>query len=187
MRTYFDNVDTLHRYTLELDLHQDELLCPNWFKCNSFVSHGFVYKQISSTQKVVVGKRIFCTNRHAKTGCGTTRRLYLAETIPSLRYSTQHLFTFLLSLIALCSIQQAYEAATGTKDPRNAYRWLHKLSLKLMNFRQGLTLHAPSLAERFKTRTRRLRVILPTLQTLFSTLPTNPCTHYQHRRQTAFI
>ena len=187
MPTYFDNLDALHRFSMELDHHQHKLQCHRCFKNNQFVSHGYVYKQLSSTHKITTGKRIFCSNRHGKSGCGATRRLYLAEAIPLLHYTTYHLFIFLSSLIALCTVQHAYETATGTEDPRNAYRWLRKLSQKLIDFRGALTKHAAHLTERFKTRTRRLQVLLPTLQTLFSTLPTNPCVHYQQRQQTAFI
>jgi hypothetical protein len=84
------------------------------------------------------------------------------------------------------SIQHAYKTATGTENPRNAYRWLRKLGHKLMDFRRGLTFPAP-LADCFKTRTRSLQLLLPTLQTLFSTPSANPCEHYQQRQQTAFI
>lgn len=187
MRTYFDNVDNLHRYTLELDRYQDELQCHRCYKNDQFVSHGYVYRPLSSKERIIVGKRLFCANRHGKTGCGATHRLYLAEYVPSLRYTTEHLLTFLSSLIALCTIQQAYKAATGTENPRNAYRWLRKLSNKLIEFRSGLSLHAAHLVDRFKTQTHRLRLLLPTLQTLFSNLPTNPCATYQQHKQIAFI
>ena len=187
MRTYFNDIDTLHRFTMELDCHQHELECLICFKNNQFISHGYVYRHLSIEKKVIVGKRIFCSNRHGNSGCGATRRLYLTEFIPLLHYTTAHLFTFLCSLIALSSIQQAYQVATGTEDPRNAYRWLHKLNHKLIVFRSGLTKHAAHIAERFKTRTRRLQLLLPTLHTLFSNLPTNPCADYQHFQQAAFI
>jgi hypothetical protein len=187
MRTFFDTLESLHRYTLELDYHQDELLCPNCSKNDQFVSHGFVYRQISSTQQVVVGKRIFCTNRHGKTGCGATHRLYLTEYIPSLRYTTEHVFIFLSALMTRCTIQHAYNSATGTENPRNAYRWLRKLNNKLMAFRSDLSVQASRLVDYCKTQTHRLRLLLPTLQTLFSNLPENPCATYQQRKQIAFI
>lgn len=185
MKRYFNTLDALDRFTRELERHEPH--CPNCRKNGQFVSHGFVYRQISMTRKVVVGKRIFCANRYGKTGCGTTRRLYLANAIPTLRYSAHHLTTFLCSLIARSTVQQAYQAATRTESPRNAYRWLRKLGNQLIRFRSGSNKNIAFVADRFKSRTRRLRLLLPTLQTLFSSLSANPCAHYQQLRQTAFI
>ncbi|MEE8058416.1 MAG: hypothetical protein V3T17_11365 [Pseudomonadales bacterium] len=118
MRTYVDNIDNLHRYTLELDRHQNELQCHRCCKNDPLVSHGYVYRPLSSKESIIVGKRLFCANRHGKTGCGATHRLYLTDYVPSLRYTTEHVFTFLSSLIALCTIQHAYKIATGTENPR---------------------------------------------------------------------
>jgi hypothetical protein len=187
MPTYFINISSLHRFTMEFDHHQNELQCHNCLKNDQFVSHGFVYKQVSSTQKIIVGKRIFCANRCGKSGCGATHRLYLSDYLPSLCYTTEQLFTFLSSLIDLSTIQHAYQAATHTENPRNAYRWLHKLGNKLIDFRSRLTRNSERLIALFKTRTHRLRLLLPTLQTLFSALPDNPCAHYQQLRQSAFM
>lgn len=187
MPTYFNSIDTLHHFTMNLDCHQHELQCHCCAKNNQFVSHGFVYRQLSSTKNVIVGKRIFCANRHGKTGCGTTHQLYLSTIIPSLHYSTEHLLLFLQSLIALCTIQDAYEIATGTTDPRNAYRWLAKLTQQLMAFRGRIKKHTADLTNILKTKVRRLQLLLPTLQTLFSERDSNPCAHYQLQLQTVFI
>ncbi len=117
-------METLHQFTLELGFHEDALQCKNCAACNAFVSHGFIYKKQHNGDKKPVGKRVFCSNRYGKSGCGCTLRLYLAADIPTLQYSSIHLFIFLSALIAGLNIQKAYQKATGTLEPRNAYRWL---------------------------------------------------------------
>lgn len=187
MKQYFEDIDTLNQFTLELDHHQDELECTTCSKNDQFVSHGFVYKTADVDKEKPVGKRIFCSNRYGKSGCGATLRLYLAEAIPTLSYTTSHLFIFIARLIAWCNIQQAYQAATRTKDPRNAYRWLHRLWRKLIDYRHCLKSRTVCHTDMFTSRTQRLQVLLPTLQALFSALPHNPCAHYQIRKQAPFV
>jgi hypothetical protein len=75
MRLFFPDFDTLHRFTLELDRHQEALTCHHCARRGQLVSHGFVYRKQHNADKQPVAKRIFCSNRHGKTGCGRTRRL----------------------------------------------------------------------------------------------------------------
>jgi len=70
MQRFFADLKTLHIFTLSLDFHQDELTCQHCAKNDQFVSHGFVYKQRSIEIKEPVAKRIFCSNRHQRSGCG---------------------------------------------------------------------------------------------------------------------
>ena len=134
-----------------------------------------------------VGIRIFCSNRYGRAGCGSTFRLYLSEEIPTLQYSTTHLFTFLASLITLFNIQSAYEKATGTRDPRNAWRWLNKLQAQLIHYRCLLKTRSENAVESFKSRAQRLQVLLPTIQRLFLKISESPCAHYQTIHQVSFI
>jgi len=101
MIKFFKDLGRLHQFTLSLDFHQDMTQCHKCSKHDQFVSHGFVYKKQRQGDKTIVGKRIFCSNRYGKVGCGSTHRLYLTAQIPSLQYNTEHLFRFLLELIFL--------------------------------------------------------------------------------------
>lgn len=180
-------METLHQFTLELDCHKDALQCSNCAACNAFVSHGFVYKKQHDGDKKPVGKRILCSNRYGKSGCGCTLRLYLAADIPTLQYACIHLFVFLSALITGLNIQQAYQKATGTLEPRNAYRWLVKLDLQLAAYRGMLNPKRGQCADSFFSRSKRFQLLLPTLLALFSLLGNMPCTHYQLIQQTTFM
>ncbi len=187
MRQYFDNIDSLDRFTLELDCHHDQLQCIYCFKSDQFVSHGFIYKQLSQTVTEEVGKRILCSNRNARSGCGRTFRLYIATQIPSLQYNAAHLFVFLSALLLHATVKQAYQKATGKFESRNAWRWLNKLTQRLTHYRCLVQRRIDTPSNEFNTRARRLQHLLPTLQQLFSMLNHCPCSDYQHLYQSKFM
>lgn len=187
MIKFFTDLEDLHQFTLSLDYHQNEIQCDKCLKHDQFVSHGFIYKKQCRGDKVIIAKRIFCSNRYGRNGCGRTRQLYLAKHIPTLQYNTDHLFRFVLELIACVSIQKAYQKATGTVNPRHAYRWLDKLSDKLVDFRTVVLDRWQIQLTPFNSRTRRFQLLLPTLQHLFAKLGHQPCTAYQTHKQVCFI
>ena len=187
MRTYFDSIDAIHRFTMELNYLQDSIKCKHCFKSNQFVSHGFVYKKQSNGEKVTVGKRVYCSNRHGKLGCGRTTRLYLASHIPTLQYTTSHLFTFIYALLSMASIQRAYREATKCDEPRNAYRWLHRLWKNLIDYRCFIQTYSKCLKDKYESRIRRLQILLPTFQALFLKLGQTPCAQFQKLTQRSFI
>ncbi|NOZ51833.1 MAG: hypothetical protein GXP08_01630 [Gammaproteobacteria bacterium] len=187
MITFFNDLEPLQQFTLSLDYHQDKMQCIKCLQHDQFVSHGFVYKKQRQGNKGIVGKRIFCSNRYGRNGCGSTHRLYLAEQVPTLQYTTDHLFRFLFELIAYVSIQNAYHKATGTESPRHAYRWLNKLTVKLSDYRTVIVKQWQDLSTQFKSRTHRFQLLLSTLQYLFVSLDHQPVTEYQVLNQDSFI
>jgi hypothetical protein len=67
--------------------------------------------------------------------------LYVAHRFPFLRYEAAQLLIFLTSLLMRHTLEDAYEAATGQVEPRNAWRWLKRLMLNLTDFRCFLKAH----------------------------------------------
>ncbi|MCU7850552.1 MAG: hypothetical protein KZQ89_21785 [Candidatus Thiodiazotropha sp. (ex Lucinoma kastoroae)] len=185
MRLFFPDLDTLHRFTLELDQHQETLTCHQCARCGQLVSHGFVYRKQRNSDKQPVAKRIFCSNRHGKTGCGRTRQLYLDHLIPRLSHTAAHLFVFLSALIAGFSISSAYCKATHTPEPRNAYRWLQRAMRHLTRYRS--LLKRPDDAALFVQRSRLLQLLLPTFNQLFSQPAFSHCQQVQAVLQQPFL
>lgn len=135
MICYFDDLESLHRFTLSLDSQTEPLCCQHCSKRDQFVSHGFVYKKQHHGKTRTVGKRLFCSSRYGRSGCGRTVRLYLVAELSRLHYTATHLTVFLLALLAGQSTQRAYQTATQTTEPRNAWRWLNKLQRKRVDYR----------------------------------------------------
>jgi hypothetical protein len=187
MKQYFDDIEALDRYTLELDRYPNQRPCCHCTKNDQLVSHGYVYKQRSRSLREAVGKRILCSNRYGRSGCGRTFRLYLATEIPSLQYGAAQLFVFLSALLANLSVVAAYQQATGQNEARNAWRWLHRLDRRLLDYRRFLQTRLDGMSTSFTARTRRLQILLPTIRQLYAKLPGCPCAHYQRLTQSRFI
>lgn len=62
-------------------------------------------------------------------------RLYLDAAVRWLHYTGAHVLAFMPALMARRTVQPAYDHATGTDDPRHAYRWLNKLDAQLSGYR----------------------------------------------------
>lgn len=187
MQRFFNDFEAIDAFTLSLEFHQDRLECIHCLKHNQFVSHGIVYKQRSSTTREKVGKRIFCSNRYGRRGCGRTFQLYVSNETPTFRYNTAHLFVFIASLLAQCSVKKAYFVATGKNAFRHAWRWLNRLAKQVSTFRSFLKARPKITAHSFQSNVHRFQVLLPTLWQLSAHFQSNLCSSYQLKVQKPFI
>ena len=137
MKTYYSNLDAIHQQTLQLQLEQ----CKHCQQTQQLVSHGFIRKKRLGGDPHPVGKRVFCSNRYSRTGCGRTMQLYLDSTLRYLHHAGSAVVAFVLSLLAGISIGLAYMQATGKDTPRHAYRWLQRLHAQMGTYRS--LLHQP--------------------------------------------
>lgn len=185
MPRFFPNLESLHRFTLELDLHRETLTCQHCKQSGQWVSHGFVYRKQHHADPQPVAKRILCSNRHGRAGCGRTQQLYLDSIIPQLSRCAVQVFVFLSALLAGDSVACAYHHATGIAEPRNAYRWLNRCLDHLVDFRRWL--RPTSSTEPAPHRSRPLRLVISTLHRVFASPDTQDCRGYQRTLQTAFF
>lgn len=186
MKRYFDNLTQLLRFVRSLDCQPAPVRCQHCAQSDQWVAHDAVYKKQHQAPPRAVGKRIFCSNRYGRSGCGRTTRFYLTSGLARLHYSATHLTAFVLALLSGVSIQQAYTQATGSTDPRNAYRWLHKLQHKIIDLRTCLD-RAESGWRPFQTHSKQRLVLITTLQRLVSVFGKDTCAQYQQQTQTTFI
>ena len=190
MKLFFNNINALDQFTHELDHHQESLTCQHCGDQGHFVPHGFVYKNQHidhSHEKEPVGKRILCSNRYGRAGCGRTLRLYLADCVPALSRTAFHISLFFLGLITGKPIQSAYTDATHTVDPRNAYRWLSKCQAKIIHYRAALVNRSWSYSTAFKCRAQRLQLLLPTVNGLRHQFSDSLVTDFQLKQQHRFM
>lgn len=176
MQIFFSSLQSLQTYTQTLDYLPESDTCQHCQKNNQWASHGFVYKQVSIQQREVAGKRILCSNRYGRKGCGRTRQLYLSGFVPQRQYALDKLIAFVVSLLIGCTVSKAYQQARNNfyKNTRHAWRWLHALHVQLGLFRslwpQGASLEPAHLFHRFYPRSRRLNILLTTLRHMFETM-----------------
>lgn len=119
MQIYYPSLQAIKQRTMQLDIAR----CVHCKQTHQLVSHGFIRKKRGGgTEPEAVGKRVFCSNRNHRTGCGRTMQLYLDATVRYLHHAGCAVAAFVLSLIAGLTIQQAYKHATGAATPRRAMR-----------------------------------------------------------------
>ena len=138
MQRFYPNLQAIEQQTRQLK----HVPCRHCGQMHQLVSHGFVYKKQAGAEPQAIGKRVFCSNRQLHRGCGRTMRLYLDVTLRWLRYTGAQVVAFMLALMAGQTVQQAYRQATGTADPRHAWRWLNRFFAQLSNYR-SLSHQAP--------------------------------------------
>jgi hypothetical protein len=186
MQKFYDNYDSINQFTLSLDYHQNDVECSHCLKSDQFVSHGIIYKQHSISYSEKVGKRIFCSNRYGRNGCGKTFQLYIASKIPHLRYGAAELFVFIASLLANLTITESYQKATEQFETRNAWRWINRLMFTLTDYRSYLKVRGNPPWAPLGACSHRLRHLLPTLSRL-AKMAGCPCQSYQQQRQRPFF
>lgn len=189
MQRFFKDFESLNRFSLSLDYHQTELQCAHCFKSDQFISHGVVYKQRSMLVSEKVGKRLLCSNRYGRSGCGRTFQLYICSEVPRFRYGTAHLFLFITAMLAGLSVNQSYLKAIDQPsiEPRQAWRWLQKLTAKLGDYRTALKARLIHNAVAACYRTRRFQLLLPTLAHFIANSAGCFCATFQYQSQNTFF
>ena len=74
--------------------------CPHCKVVGTLIRHGFLYGFDESNRKTLRARRIFCSNRHARRGCGRTFSVWLAGKIRRLSLTTGGLWRFLQRAVA---------------------------------------------------------------------------------------
>jgi len=70
--------------------------CPHCKVVGALIQHGFLYGfDESNPRKTVRARRVFCSNRHARPGCGRTFSVWLADKIRRLSLTAGALWRFL--------------------------------------------------------------------------------------------
>lgn len=183
MKIYHASLHAMQQQTTQLSHEQ----CNHCRQSQQLISHGFVYKkQAVAAPQQAIGKRVFCSNRGGHTGCGRTMRLYLDTRVRYLHYAGCCVVAFVLLLMRGLSVQQAYRQASGTEDPRNAYRWLKKCWAQLSHYRS--LLHQPLWQPSAVTgRSPRSALLASTFTALLQQFGQPLCARYQLTLQRALL
>ena len=71
--------------------------CPHCQRVGTLIRHGslFGFDELSPRRKTIRARRVFCSNRNSRLGCGRTVSVWLAEKIRRLSLTTRGLWKFL--------------------------------------------------------------------------------------------
>jgi len=79
-----------------------QIPCPFCKTVGALIQHGFLYgfDESSPQRKTLRARRVFCSNRNARPGCGRTFSVWLADKIRRLGLTTAGLWRFLQRAVA---------------------------------------------------------------------------------------
>jgi hypothetical protein len=96
--------------------------CPHCQKVGTLIRHGFLRGfDDSCKQRTVRARRIFCSNRNQRRGCGRTISVWLADKIRRLGLTTGGLWRFLQRAVA-DGIRAASRGFDGPLSDRTGWR-----------------------------------------------------------------
>jgi hypothetical protein len=93
--------------------------CPHCKVVGTLIRHGYLYgfDESSNREKMERARRVFCSNRHARRGCGRTFSVWAADKIRRLSLTTGALWRFLQ-----CAVAGGILAASRAVDGRLSER-----------------------------------------------------------------
>lgn len=117
--------------------------CPHCRLVGTLIRHGFLrgFDDGCPPRQTVRARRLFCSNRQARPGCGRTVSVWLADKIRRFSISTGRLWRFLQHTVA-GSLRAAIRATAGLSD-RTWLRLWKRFQLGQSQIRTALTARCP--------------------------------------------
>ena len=172
----FDSV----KYTIKI------LKCPYCGEYGMLVLHGYIYGQNEMRNTVIKGRRVFCSNRYRRKGCGRTIAYCLANFIRQSFLCAKTAWKFLSEILKGSSIEKAYNSlnTSYTISISALYLFWNKFRLKTDTIRSAISNHfllSPSYAN------CPYRETIFHLEEVFSNAYSNPIESYQRQFQRCFV
>ena len=114
--------------------------CPHCNAVGALIRHGFLFgfDDTSPQRKTLRARRIFCSNRNRRSGCGRTFSVWIADRIRRLSVTTQRLGKFLQHAANGC-LAAAIRAADGQRSDRTWQRLWKRFLLAQSKIRTTLS------------------------------------------------
>jgi hypothetical protein len=105
-------------------LHQ----CPHCKRSGTLIGHGFLrgYAEHGS-ERVIRGRRLFCSDRFLRPGCGRTVAILLDTIMRAFSVRSTTLFELAMAAVSGGSIRAAWQSAARSFSLSSAYRLWHRL------------------------------------------------------------
>lgn len=115
------------------------LPCPHCGKTGNLIGHGLLrgYAE-SSSERVTRGRRILCSCRGRKRGCGKTVSTLLSRLVRHCIVAAATLWTLFCALAEGLSVEQAADVSDFPLTLRSAYRVTRQLKTQALSFRAWL-------------------------------------------------
>jgi hypothetical protein len=182
-RWFYRNVDEWNALVERLK----QTPCPHCQVVGALIRHGTLcgYDE-SSSQRVVRARRLFCSNRSARRGCGRTVSVWLADKIRRLSLTTGALWRFLQRAVA-GSIAAAIRAVDCQRSDRTWQRLWKRFDRGQSKIRTALWGRCPPPDLPLEPSLRPAAAqVLAHLHAAFPDVPC-PIAAFQHTLRTFFV
>jgi hypothetical protein len=117
--------------------------CPHCKVVGTLIRHGVLTGfDDSNPRRIVRARRIFCSNRHRRKGCGRTISVWITDKIRRLSLTTRTVWTFLKCAVA-GSIAAATRATNSPRSDRTFRRIWHRFQQSQSAIRTALLIRGP--------------------------------------------
>jgi hypothetical protein len=127
-------------------LHETKLMtCPHCGRGETLIGHGMLRGYAREGGELVIrGRRVFCSNRHRRRGCGRTVSVLLAPALRGFTVWASTLAAFIVAVVAGASRKAAWQHASGNASTSSGYRLWRRLDQAQVHIRAKLfTLGVP--------------------------------------------
>ena len=157
--------------------------CPHCSTIGTLNAHGYLRGYGEASSCVIRARRIFCSNRGSRPGCGRTHSFFPPNIIPAFQFLAELLWRFLSLLLLGATLRGAFLSCFGMRDTGRAYGlWKRCLKAQLL-IRHRLTMrcHPPP--------SKQQRPFLQVLEHLVQAFPNSLCpiAAYQEYFGVAFL
>jgi hypothetical protein len=159
--------------------------CPHCRVAGTLIRHGFLFgfDESSPQRKTLRARRIFCSNRNARRGCGRTFSVWLPDKVRRLSLTTGALWRFLQRAAAV-GILAAIRASACHLSDRTWQRIWKRFDLAQSKIRTALSGHSPP--PELPAARRPVAHVLAHLQAAFADAHC-PIAAFQHSLRTFFV
>jgi hypothetical protein len=133
---YFDSEEDLRQFCLT----RKQQACPHCRKTGTLNLHGHLrgYSEQGGDTLALRGRRLFCSNRHRRPGCGRTVGLWLSGVLRNCILSLHTLWLFLTGILAGRSRADAFRRTGSGMHPMTAYRVFRRMERSQSRLRARL-------------------------------------------------
>ncbi|MHC4717265.1 MAG: hypothetical protein ACYS5V_09865 [Planctomycetota bacterium] len=160
------------------------LLCPHCGRVGFLISHGFAWGYAEAgPERVIRGRRFFCSNRYRRRGCGRTFSVLLADRLYGFVVGTRTLWQYLWAVFGGLSRKAAWAHVGAAFSLESGYRLWQRLSQAQTHIRARLCRHGPPPA---CSATHPLAQLVAHLRGVFPAADC-PFAHFQSHFQTPLL
>ncbi len=162
--------------------------CPHCKVLGALIRHGFLrgYDEGNSQRKTVRARRIFCSNRNLRRGCGRTFSVWVADKIRRLSVTTHALWRFLQHAVADSIAAASRVVADCRRSDRTWQRLWKRFDLGQCKIRTALSAWRPPPELPAEPSRRPAAQVVAHLQAAFPDANC-PIAAFQHTMRTFFV